>query len=159
MIKRRAQTITEYAVTIACVAAALVVMQAYFRRGLSGRLKTLVDSELGSQFDPWEGDYRSVTAQSGDTVEVTWIDQQGMRDENNIDWLYYYEYVYSVTGPQGYTRPGDGMEIIPPDPSRQPLRVSSYQDSTVDWENLGGGIGGPGGSGGSGGGGGNIIIY
>jgi len=97
MIKRRAQTITEYAVTI---------MQAYFRRGLSGRLKTLVDSELGSQFDPWEGDYRSVTAHSGDTIEVTWIDQQGMRDENNIDWLYYYEYVYSVTGPQGYTRPG-----------------------------------------------------
>ena len=150
MILRKAQSSTEYAVMFACIIAALVVMQTYFRRGLSGKIKSLTDSNLGAQFDPWKGDYRSVTAQIGDTVEATVVHPVVRIDNTTateyVDW---YEYVFSVTGPQALDY--QGTEVIPADPARQPLRISSYQDSSVDWADLRGALGGSGGSGGSGG--------
>ena len=148
---RKSQSAVEYAVTIACVAAALVVMQSYVRRGLSGKIKSLTDSNLGAQFDPTSGDFRSVTAQIGDTVEVTRIQmvEQAPDPRTGVRFVDWHEYVYSVTGPQSMMA-SDGVEVIPEDWTRQPLRVSSYQDSSVDWENLSG----SGGSGGSGG-----IVY
>jgi Flp pilus assembly pilin Flp len=48
---RKAQTALEYAVLIVCVVAALIAMQIYLKRGVSGRLRQQADS-LGAQYSP-----------------------------------------------------------------------------------------------------------
>ena len=127
-IFKRAQSITEYAVVIACVAAALAVMQAYFRRGLSGKFKQAVDSNLGAQFDPDEGSYKSVISQKENTIKVNQLEKK--IDGEEIGW---YSVTYSVTGPQGYVNE-DGETVIEADGSRRPLEATSYQTSEIDWK-------------------------
>lgn len=51
MSGRRGQSTVEYAVTIAAVIAALLGMQVYIKRGMSGRLRDAADS-LGEQYAP-----------------------------------------------------------------------------------------------------------
>lgn len=51
MRKRGSYSMLEYAVATACVVAALVSMQIYVKRGISGHLKKTVDT-LGPQYDP-----------------------------------------------------------------------------------------------------------
>lgn len=46
-----AQSTLEYAVLITCIIAALISMQIYFKRGLSGRLRQTGD-EIGEQYEP-----------------------------------------------------------------------------------------------------------
>ena len=48
--KKRGQSTLEYALIIAMVIAALLVLQNYMRRGVTGRLKASTD-EIGRQFD------------------------------------------------------------------------------------------------------------
>lgn len=48
---RKAQTALEYAVLIVCVVAALIAMQIYLKRSVSGRLRQQADS-LGAQYSP-----------------------------------------------------------------------------------------------------------
>ena len=128
---RKSQSITEYAVVTACIIAVLTVMQAYFRRGLSGKLKQAVDNNLGAQFDPQEGVYKSVLSQKGDTVEVSRLEKKVNGED--IGW---YNVGYSVTGPQSYVNE-DGEVVIEEDNSRKPSQTTSYQTSEIDWKELG----------------------
>jgi len=51
--RRRGQSTLEYALVIACVVAALTLMQHYFKRSMAGRYKTVADDiSQGEQFDP-----------------------------------------------------------------------------------------------------------
>ncbi len=45
------QSTLEYAAIIACIAAALLVMQTYIKRGISGKLRSTAD-QIGQQYDP-----------------------------------------------------------------------------------------------------------
>lgn len=47
----KAQSVLEYAIVISCIAAALLVMQVYIKRGLQGKLRQAGDS-FGQQYDP-----------------------------------------------------------------------------------------------------------
>jgi uncharacterized protein (UPF0333 family) len=50
-LNKRAQSTLEYAILIGVIAAALIGMQAYVKRGYSGKLKDGADS-MGDQFAP-----------------------------------------------------------------------------------------------------------
>ncbi|UCB56779.1 MAG: hypothetical protein JSV30_06195 [Candidatus Omnitrophota bacterium] len=50
-MKKKAQTLLEYALVIACVAAALMAMQFYVKRAVQGRLRTAAD-QIGEQYEP-----------------------------------------------------------------------------------------------------------
>jgi len=128
---KRAQSITEYVVIFACVVATLSVMQAYFRRGLSGKIKQNVDNNLGQQFDPESGTYHSVTSQKQDTVDISRLEKK--TNGNDIGW---YSVSYSVTGPQSYINQ-DGDIIIEADTSRKSSQTANYQVSEVEWKKLG----------------------
>jgi len=130
---KRAQAITEYAVIFACLAASLIVMQAYIRRGLSGKLKDVVDSNLGTQFDPYAGSYKSVTSQWGDTVDVS---RQLKKEGEDGETLCWYNVVYSVSGPQSYVDKETGKTMIEEDKTRDPSSTMTYQVSEIDWEEL-----------------------
>ena len=61
----KAQSIMEYALLIALIAAALVAGQTYFKRALAGRLKDTADS-IGDQFTVHsDGEYSITTTQWG----------------------------------------------------------------------------------------------
>lgn len=67
---KRAQSTLEYAMLIAIVIAALVLMQYYMRRGIQGRAKASIES-IGDQYDAeaYEAGYtHSSTTNSVDTV-------------------------------------------------------------------------------------------
>lgn len=49
--KNKAQSILEYAIMLACIVAALLVMQVYIKRGVQGKLRQAGDS-FGQQYDP-----------------------------------------------------------------------------------------------------------
>lgn len=51
MIKRSGQSVMEYCVMATIVLAALLTMQIYMKRGLSGRWQTAFD-DIGDQYDP-----------------------------------------------------------------------------------------------------------
>jgi len=51
LLNRRAQGTLEYAVIIAVVVAALIAMQAYFKRGVQGKIKQASD-DIGEQYSP-----------------------------------------------------------------------------------------------------------
>ena len=48
---KRAQSILEYAVLVACFIAAVIGMQIYVKRGIQGRLRAAAD-DLGQQYAP-----------------------------------------------------------------------------------------------------------
>jgi len=47
--RQRAQSVLEYAVVVACLAGALLVMQIYVKRGIQGRVRDTAD-EIGEQY-------------------------------------------------------------------------------------------------------------
>lgn len=49
--KLRGQSTLEYAVIIACIAAALLTMQVYIKRSIQGKLRQAAE-EFGEQYDP-----------------------------------------------------------------------------------------------------------
>lgn len=66
LIKRRGQSTLEYAILIVVVIMALVGMQAYLKRGLSGRMRDSAD-QIGGQFNPNYA-YGNVTTYTGGSV-------------------------------------------------------------------------------------------
>jgi len=62
---RRAQSILEYAVLIAIVVAAIVIMQVFIKRGVSGRLKDSADRISGGQL------FSASNSTTKDTSEMT----------------------------------------------------------------------------------------
>lgn len=65
---RKSQILSEKVIVIAALVVAVLVMQAYVRRGFSGRVKELTDSSAGNQFDPLQGNYEEKSFQRGDVV-------------------------------------------------------------------------------------------
>ena len=68
-IKKRGQTFQEYVILLALVAAALIAMQTYMKRGVQGRLRDLADQISPKQYEPI------------DTVSTTNI----TRNSNSLD--------------------------------------------------------------------------
>lgn len=57
---KKSQSVLEYAVIIACVAAALLAMQIYLKRAIQGRLRQAGD-DIGEQYAPVNIDSNMVT--------------------------------------------------------------------------------------------------
>ena len=66
---RKGQSTLEYALVIAAVVAALVMMQIYLKRGLGGRFKASTD-DIGQQFDPQKFTSTYTTTSEGKTRET-----------------------------------------------------------------------------------------
>ncbi|MCM8770859.1 MAG: hypothetical protein NC936_03200 [Candidatus Omnitrophica bacterium] len=49
-LRRKGQSTLEYAALVACIVAAIIIMQRYFNRAAQGRWKSAAD-QLGEQFD------------------------------------------------------------------------------------------------------------
>ena len=67
---RRAQAAVEYAVVITVVIAALLVMQIYMKRGISGKLRQSTD-QIGDQFTPYSATYALTKTHTGGRKEDT----------------------------------------------------------------------------------------
>jgi len=68
MIKLKAQITTEYAVVLAIVAAALLAMQVYMKRGIQGRIRDLADQLSPTQYEKSSTVSNSTVIQSGNTI-------------------------------------------------------------------------------------------
>ncbi len=71
LIKKRGQSTLEYAILIVVVIMALIGIQAYLKRGISGRMRDSAD-QIGDQFNPGYTTYNystSTYAKVNETVE------------------------------------------------------------------------------------------
>lgn len=68
--KSLAQSTTEYAVLLAIVAAALVAMQIYMKRGIQGRLRDLANQISPEQYERGSTVSNSTTHQEAYTTQV-----------------------------------------------------------------------------------------
>ena len=69
MFRRKGQSTLEYALIIAVVIAALLLMQYYVKRGFAGRMKQHSD-EIGEQYDPTTYSGNLVIHQESDTRQT-----------------------------------------------------------------------------------------
>lgn len=67
--KKKAQSTLEYAVLIIIVIGALLSIQVYIKRGVSGRLKSAAD-DIGEQYSVGNTNYTMVTRTSSNTDET-----------------------------------------------------------------------------------------
>ncbi len=70
LIKQKGQSTLEYAMIIAIVAAGLIAMQIYMKRGVEGKMKESTDS-IGQQFDADNTVTSTTTNRVGTSVEQT----------------------------------------------------------------------------------------
>jgi uncharacterized protein (UPF0333 family) len=70
LLNKKAQNTLEYALLIAVVVGAFVIMQIYGKRGVEGKLRSSAD-DIGSQFDPLATESSWTTERSSKTVEIT----------------------------------------------------------------------------------------
>lgn len=63
----RGQAFVEYAMVIACIAAALFVMQFYIKRAVQGRFRESADS-IGEHYAPGRMDSEITITQTGSTI-------------------------------------------------------------------------------------------
>ena len=68
--KNRGQSTLEYAILIVVVIMALIGMQAYLKRGISGRMKDSAD-QIGDQFNPAFASGNIVTSMGGSVTQLT----------------------------------------------------------------------------------------
>lgn len=83
------QSATEYAVLLALVAASLIAMQVYLKRGIQGRVKDLADQISAEQYEAGRTVSNYTTEQFGKTIQKyedgiatteipeSWQDQHG----------------------------------------------------------------------------------
>ena len=66
---KKGQSTLEYAIIIAVIAAALVAMQTYIKRGVQGKLRSSTD-EIGEQYSPGQttGSYNTTTGSTSSEV-------------------------------------------------------------------------------------------
>jgi len=67
--KKKAQSTLEYAVLIIIVIGALLSIQVYIKRGVSGRLKSAAD-DIGEQYSSGNTNYTMVTTTRSNTAET-----------------------------------------------------------------------------------------
>lgn len=73
----RGQSTIEYTLLIVGVIGALLAMQAYFKRGVQGRLRENVEN-IGKQYDPDTADSNyQMSASSNSTTEITSAEEDG----------------------------------------------------------------------------------
>lgn len=78
---KKSQSILEYAVIIACIAAALVSMQIYIKRGIQGRLRQAAD-DIGEQYAPVNVDSNiTITLDSTSTINSELVLLEGLDDD------------------------------------------------------------------------------
>ncbi len=77
LLSKRAQSTLEYAVVIAIIAAALIAMQVYIKRGIQGRMKQASD-DVGSQFSPGYTTSLTRTTTNVDSFENVYQTDQNM---------------------------------------------------------------------------------
>ena len=102
--RKKGQTTLEYGVLIAAICAAVITMQFYIHRSVSGHIKQGAD-EIGQQFDYWEADsLTNTTVKLNSTIKTnttqpdpSWKDAQGYP-------IYAIEYEINET--QNVTREG-----------------------------------------------------
>lgn len=83
-IHPKAQSTLEYAVIIACIVAALIAMQIYIKRGISGRLRAIAD-DLGEQYAPQKTTSDITTTITSDvTTQVEKKKREGLVDGKEI---------------------------------------------------------------------------
>ena len=70
MRSRRGQSVIEYAVMIAVVIAALLVMQIYMKHGVSGKLRESTD-QVGEQFTPHMATYDLTRTYNSNRIDDT----------------------------------------------------------------------------------------
>jgi len=68
-IKKRGQTIQEFAVLLALVAAALVAMQIYMKRGVQGRLRDLANQISPRQYEADDTTSKTEISRKGSSTE------------------------------------------------------------------------------------------
>lgn len=153
---RRGQSMLEYAVILSCVIAALVGMQIYVKRGISGGLRNSADM-IGKQYEPGIdepifGSRNGFTSSSinttvtGDTftkVVTTPFDSGRQRGSSVTE-------TYTVIGPQeatrwdvrfddtnedgseeGWRNAGERKTIIPADSNRKPETTTVRGTETI----------------------------
>lgn len=76
---QRAQSILEYTVVIVCLIAALVAMQIYIKRGISGKLRQSAD-EIGAQYSPKHTSSNVTTALTSDAASVLYRIPMKLKD-------------------------------------------------------------------------------
>jgi len=69
MFRKNGQSTAEFAVLLALIAAALIAMQVYIRRGIQGRVKNLAD-EIGGQYEQGRTDATYETRQVSKTESI-----------------------------------------------------------------------------------------
>lgn len=69
LYKSVGQSITEYAVLMAVVAAALIAMQVYIKRGIQGKIRDLADQISSRAYEPGRTISNYTTNQSGVLVQ------------------------------------------------------------------------------------------
>ena len=80
---KRAQTMLEYSVMTAVIAASLVLMSVYLKRGYSGRIKTQSDS-LGTLYDAENISSTSNYSLNSHTVTNSYIDNVTINGESYL---------------------------------------------------------------------------
>lgn len=67
-ILKKAQSVSEFAIILAVVAAALIGMQVYLKRGVQGKIRDLADQISDTHYEPMETTSVYTTEQYGKTV-------------------------------------------------------------------------------------------
>lgn len=75
-LNKRGQSTLEYGLVIAVVVAALIAMQAYFKRGLQGKLKQASD-DIGEQYSPDATNSTITVSSLVNSTETVTVDQDG----------------------------------------------------------------------------------
>ena len=122
---KRAQSLMEVVVVIACIIAGILLMQGYFSRSFSGRIKNLADSGLDTQFDP-DGKFSYNSTQRSDIAySIKYVSQT-----NDIGVVKVYPINYQVVGPMAHPQI---LETAAETNSRKPM--TSVSTTHVEVEN------------------------
>ena len=85
MLKRRGQSLLEYAVLIVIILGVLVAMQNYIKRGMQGRWKTSVD-DFGDQYDPrYANSLMRHTVETNSDTYISTVPDLGGYYTNRVD--------------------------------------------------------------------------
>lgn len=79
MMRRRAQSLMEYAVLTACIVAALLAMQFYLKRAVQGRVKQTCD-QMGDPYDAENVNAKTTTGLSATITTTSSLVSTGLAD-------------------------------------------------------------------------------
>lgn len=80
---KKGQSTVEYAVLIIIIIAALIAIQSYIQRGVSGRLKSSAD-DIGDQFSPGNTNVIMATKTKNKVRELSNVNGQGVSESSII---------------------------------------------------------------------------